>query len=148
MDNAEITSLIVAIAKAHRSALSETLRGLGLFIGQDILLVRVVDAGAASQKAVATSLALDEATVSESITKLARAGLVERLPDEADRRAYRIVATDEGITVAERVRDAWAECEATAVASLSDEQIATLRAALTSVLVNLPPGWRHPRLPR
>ncbi len=137
MEHAEITSLIVACAKAHRAALNDKLRALGVFIGQDILLVHVADAGSASQKALATALRLEEATVSESIKKLARAGLVERLPDEADRRAYRIVVTPEGAAVADKVRAVWATYEAEALASLDDAQIDALKTSLTKLLARI-----------
>ncbi len=137
MENAEITSLIVACAKAHRSALSGKLRALGLFIGQDILLVHVADVGSASQRALATALHLEEATVSESIRKLARAGLVERLPDESDRRSYRIVVTEEGAAIADEVRSVWADYEAWAMAHLDDEQVDALKASLETILARI-----------
>ncbi len=137
MENAEITFLIIACAKAHRSALSDKLRALGLFLGQDILLARVAEVGPASQKTLATSLHLEEATISESIKKLARAGLVERLPHASDRRAYQVVATEKGAKVADKVRKLWAEYEAKAVASLSEEQIDTLKISLTNVLAQI-----------
>ncbi len=137
MKNAEITSLLVSCAKAHRSVLSGKLRDLGLFAGQDLLLVHIDDVGPASQKSLATQLDLEEATISESVKKLTRAGLVERLPDESDRRAYRVATTEEGARIANKVREIWAEYEVKMLASLSAEQIDTLKIALKDILAQI-----------
>ncbi len=80
---------------------------------------------------------VEEATVSESVKKLARAGLVERLPDKADRRAYRIVVTEEGAAIADKVRKVWAEYEAKAIEPLEDAQIGVLKTALEKILARI-----------
>ena len=66
---------------------------------------------------------------------LERAGLVERRPDPADRRARRIVATPAGATLLDELDRRLASVEDTVLAALDPAERQTLRALLSKVAV-------------
>jgi len=67
------------------------------------LLITLVKGGALRQGELADVCLLDPSTVSRHVAHLARAGYVERRPDPGDGRAVQLVASDEGLRVAEEI---------------------------------------------
>jgi DNA-binding MarR family transcriptional regulator len=73
------------------------------------LLVHLVTDGPRRLSDLADAVRSDRSTVSRQVAALVRAGLVERRPDPADRRASRLVATEAGertLRLLRRRRDA------------------------------------------
>lgn len=65
------------------------------------VLMALVRCGARRQGELAEAALLDPSTVSRYVAQLARTGLVSRQPDPADGRAVHLVATAEGLALAE-----------------------------------------------
>jgi DNA-binding MarR family transcriptional regulator len=65
------------------------------------VLMTLVKQGPRRQGELAGACILDPSTVSRYVAQLVRTGLVSRRPDPADGRAVQLVATDEGVAVAE-----------------------------------------------
>jgi DNA-binding MarR family transcriptional regulator len=91
------------------------------------------DATAGSQFALAQRLGIDRTVMTYLIDELQAAGLVERRPDPADRRARRVVLTEAGgarlCDLERRLRDA----EQHVLAPLTPEEQDVLRALLQRV---------------
>ena len=60
------------------------------------VLVAVADGGPGTQLALAQQLGVDRTVMTYLLDDLERAGLIERQPDPADRRARRVVITERG----------------------------------------------------
>src|SRR3984957_18765668 len=90
-----------------------------------------------SQLALAQHLGIDRTVMTYLLDDLEAAGLIERHPDPADRRARRIVATQEGtdllVTLDARLRDA----EAHLLDPLGEEAQQLFRAQLRSLATRL-----------
>ncbi|NEE01045.1 MarR family winged helix-turn-helix transcriptional regulator [Phytoactinopolyspora halotolerans] len=86
-----------------------------------------------SQLALAQHLGVDRTVMTYLLDDLVAAGLVERQPDPADRRARRIVATDEGRELQRRLESHLAAAEDHLLSSLSDDERSTLRTLLRQV---------------
>jgi len=71
------------------------------------LLGRIAGGGPVRLSALAHEQCLDVSTVSRQVAALEAAGLVRRTPDETDRRASLIAATEVGAEVFARNRDKW-----------------------------------------
>ena len=88
-----------------------------------------------TQLALARRLGLDRTVMTHLLDDLERAGLVERRPDPADRRARRIVATPAGATLLDELDRRLATVEDTVLAPLDPAERGTLRALLSKVAV-------------
>src|SRR5690242_19519749 len=75
---------------------TELLLKLGLYPGQELILMRLYDADDQTQSDLQASLGSDHSTISRSIRRMEEAGLVTRSPAHHDRRAMVVSLTDAG----------------------------------------------------
>jgi DNA-binding MarR family transcriptional regulator len=86
-----------------------------------------------SQLALAQHLGVDRTVMTYLLDSLAEAGLVERHPDPADRRARRIVATARGRALLDGLGERLHAAEDQVLAGLDDEDKKTFRSLLQRV---------------
>lgn len=98
--------LLWQVTNAWQRAQRDALRPLGLTHVQFVLLAsaswRAVGDGPLTQRALAEHARTDAMMTSQVIRVLAKRGLVERVRDANDARAWRIAPTRAGLTLAER----------------------------------------------
>lgn len=82
--------------------------GRELSPGDVHLLRAIVAAGSTRVSDIAESRGVDKSTVTPQVRRLEQRGLVEREPDEADRRAVRLRASTAGRSTCEAMNDAGA----------------------------------------
>ncbi len=89
------------VARLVRAELDRrsTEAGLGLTAGEGRVLARVGRSGALRQNELAETLGVEPMTLSGLVDRLEAKGLVERRPDERDRRAKRVHPTARGVEV-------------------------------------------------
>jgi DNA-binding MarR family transcriptional regulator len=97
--------------------------------GYQVLMFAAGEAPA-TQLALAQQLGIDRTVMTYLLDDLERAGLVERRPDPADRRARRVAATPEGRTRLALIDDRLRQVEAAVLAPLSAAEAAAFRAML------------------
>ncbi len=127
------------VARLHRIAAGRVLRCLGLYPGQEFVLMHLWEAGPVRQAELIKAVGLDPSTVTKSLQRLEQAGYVHRRPDPADRRASLVEATDRGCALRERVGEAWAALEARTLDGLTPAERETLLLLLGKVEGNLCP---------
>lgn len=88
----------------------------------------------ASVQALAVKANVRKQTMAQSVDQLVAAGLVERRPDPADRRASLIVLTDAGRAITPASHDAGRAVEQVWAAALGDERLEELRSALIELV--------------
>ena len=93
-----------------------------------------------SQLALAQHLGVDRTVMTYLIDGLEQAGLVERRPDPADRRARRIVITDRGRSLLDDVRERMHDVEEHVLAPLAEADRATLRTLLRRLATAVAPA--------
>ncbi|AYY12328.1 MarR family transcriptional regulator [Actinobacteria bacterium YIM 96077] len=86
-----------------------------------------------SQLALAQHLGIDRTVMTYLIDDLVTAGLVERRPDTTDRRARRIVATEQGAQLLHTLERELASAEEHLLAPLGDDERGALRALLRRI---------------
>ena len=84
-----------------------------------------------TQLVLARRLGLDRTVMTHLLDDLERAGLVERRPDPADRRARRVVATPAGAALLDELDRRLAAVEGTVLAALDPAERTTLRVLLS-----------------
>jgi MarR family transcriptional regulator for hemolysin len=80
-----------------------------------------------NQQAIGSQLAIDRTVLTYQIDALVEAGLVERIPDPADRRARKVVVTSKGAGTLQRFARRVDEAEAELLSALSPHEAAAFR---------------------
>ncbi|MFF8957235.1 MarR family winged helix-turn-helix transcriptional regulator [Streptomyces sp. NPDC014894] len=132
-----VSHAVSRVARLHRMAAAKLLRGLGLYPGQEFLLMHLWDAGPVRQSDLIKTLELDPSTVTKMLQRLEQSGHVRRSPDPADRRAVLVEATDESCALRSAVERAWSQLEVQTLTGLTDGERAELNRLLGKVEANL-----------
>jgi DNA-binding MarR family transcriptional regulator len=94
------------------------------------VLSTAVRASVGSQLALAQHLGIDRTMMTYLLDDLEAAGLIERRPDPADRRARQVIATEKGAALLVTLDRRLAAAEDHLLAPLDDEQRTTFRSQL------------------
>lgn len=124
--------LLVRAAKLHRVAVARHLAGIGLHIGQDLLLLALQHADGLSQRELADRLEVEQATVGVALRRMEGAGFVRRRPAPDDARVRQVVLTEQGRAALPRIHDAWRHAEAALTRDLSSTQVLDLHRILAA----------------
>ncbi len=93
-----------------------------------------------SQLALAQHLGVDRTAMTYLLDDLEAAGLVERRPDPADRRARRVVPTPDGLALLREVKATLRDVEDGLLAPLDEEERVVLRGLLRRLATNVAPA--------
>ncbi|MFF9342214.1 MULTISPECIES: MarR family winged helix-turn-helix transcriptional regulator [unclassified Streptomyces] len=128
---------LARVSRTHRIAMGRRLRELGLYPGQELMMMRLWDCGAVRQSELIQSLGLDPSTVTKMLQRLEQCGYVSRSPDPADRRAVLVEATERGQALRTGVEDAWTGLEESSLAGLEPAERTELARLLGVLAENL-----------
>jgi len=113
------------------------LGGLGLHAGHELLLMHLWDAGPQRQADLAAEFDTDSASMTRTVQRLERAGLVRRRPDPDDGRATLVDSTPAGLALRRRIERLWTELEADTVGDMSDSLRRQLLRGMHQLEANL-----------
>jgi DNA-binding MarR family transcriptional regulator len=126
--------LLLKVAGMVKQRLEQGMRECGLRPRHYAILQLLRTEGAVSQQAVGARLDIDPGTVVDLIDVLEERGLVERRRRADDRRVYELHLTEAGVAMSEQIEPVLASVESTALAPLSENEMALLKDMLTRVL--------------
>ncbi|MEV5198153.1 MarR family winged helix-turn-helix transcriptional regulator [Streptomyces sp. NPDC053720] len=132
-----VSHALARVARLHRIAAGKLLRGLGLYPGQEFLMMCLWDAGPMRQAELIKAVDLDPSTVTKMLQRLEQTGHVRRRPDPDDRRAVLVEATDDSCALHSDVQRAWTDLEDHTLAGLGPAERAELTRLLAKVEANL-----------
>jgi DNA-binding MarR family transcriptional regulator len=101
------------------------------------VLSAVVHKDPPNQQALGAHLAIDRTVLTYLLDTLVAAGVVERIPDPADRRARKIIATDSGRDILAACEERVATAEADLLAGLEQEDAQTIRILIGRLARNV-----------
>ncbi|MGI5243721.1 MarR family winged helix-turn-helix transcriptional regulator [Dactylosporangium sp. CA-139066] len=101
------------------------------------VLTSAVDGTPCTQLALANKLGIDRTVMTYLLDDLEKAGVIERQPDPADRRARRIIATEAGRATLCQLQRKLRHVEEMVLGALPEEQRAVFRSLLRTVAVSL-----------
>jgi DNA-binding MarR family transcriptional regulator len=127
-------------AQALRRAFERRAAEHGVTRAQWRVLSRLNRRDGQRQVELADALDVEPITLCRMIDRLAEAGLVERRPDEEDRRAWRIHLTARSVPVVEELRGIAEQFLNDALAGVSEAEQAQVRQILARVRANLAPA--------
>ena len=116
--------------KAHRGNVGGMLARLGLHVGQDMVLVELWQHDGLRGGDLASRLGVEPPTVTKMLQRLEGLGLVERRPDPADARSFRVYLTEKGRALEGPVARCWEHAEEKTLAGLDVGERETLRRLL------------------
>ncbi|SNY24603.1 MarR family winged helix-turn-helix transcriptional regulator [Paractinoplanes atraurantiacus] len=133
LQRAPLTLSLLALARTLHGVVAERLLTLDLYPGQELILMRLFDQDDQIQTSLQQSIGLDHSTLSRSIRRMQDAGLVNRRPDERDKRAMIVSLTPAGRALQPRLAEIWEQLEALTVATLGQDDEDGLRKALEAL---------------
>ncbi|MGH2531086.1 MAG: MarR family winged helix-turn-helix transcriptional regulator [Thermomicrobiales bacterium] len=133
-----ISYAIVRLAKAHKAIAAGLLRKIGLYPGQELVLMHLCDEDERTQAELVRALNVDASTVARMVSRLERQRIVHREGSTRDRRAVIVSLTPRGVDLCEEVRLMWTELEATTTTGMSAPERDELFQALQNAAHRLP----------
>jgi MarR family transcriptional regulator, organic hydroperoxide resistance regulator len=132
--------LLVQICRAHRNQVAGALSQLRIHAGQDHVLHRLAIAEGTTQAALADAVCVDASTMTKTLARLERDGLIARKENPADARESRVYLTDRGRSLLQPVVEIWSESEERLVRVLTGTERSQLRRVLQRILADVTPA--------
>lgn len=129
--------LLIDVSRHMRRAFQRQLEGSSLTQAQARALIYVSRHEGVRQVELAELLEVQPITLARLLDQLAEAGLVERRPDPADRRAYQVYLTPDAAPHLAAIEQVTAAIRADALRELDEQQVATVMHALRTMRDNL-----------
>lgn len=109
---------------SHRlhNRMHSRLAQIGLYRGQPPILRWLIRQGVMSQKELAGKLELSAATITVTLGRMEKAGLIERTADELDQRLHCVRVTEKGRLLGERAEEILVQMNAQITACLTREE--------------------------
>lgn len=135
-----VSNAIIRVTRLHRARAQQLLRTVGLHPGQELLLMHLWEAGPQRQTDLMKVFDTDSGSMTRSVQRLERAGLVRREADPSDGRATRVLTTEAGRRLQGSIEGLWADLEAMTTAGMSQRQRTGLLDLLARAERNLMAG--------
>ncbi|MCK3770860.1 MarR family winged helix-turn-helix transcriptional regulator [Microbacterium aerolatum] len=125
------------VLRGYQTRLEEAVDGMPGGVRGYQVLSTVGHRDPANQQALAAHLVIDRTVLTYLLDTLAEAEVVERIPDPADRRSRKIVATAHGRNLLERYESRVAAAEAELLEGLDAHDAATLSRLLSGLAMSV-----------
>ncbi|MBX6384735.1 MAG: MarR family transcriptional regulator [Microbispora sp.] len=135
-DQDSLGCLMAAASRGHRVLLAALLAEIDLYPGQDRVLNMLWEHGPQYQNKLATRLGIDMSTMTKTLQRLERSGLISRSPCSSNRRLSIVSTTPKGDALRPRLRAIEAEVYRRLSRGLTPEQVETLCSLLAVVRDN------------
>ena len=133
---------IAETAHSLRRAFDRRASALGVTRAQWKVLFRLTRTPGLRQVELADMLDVEPITLSRIIDRLEEAGHVERTPDPADRRAWRLQVTAGAMPLVKRLRAVAHDLVEEAFGGIDPRELETMRGVLAQVRENVAAGSR------
>ncbi|MEO3873804.1 MarR family transcriptional regulator [Nonomuraea sp. B12E4] len=117
-----LTYALIKVIKAHRNHLAAALVPLGLHVGQELLLNQLWREDGLTQGELIARLGVEPPTVTKTLQRLERAGIVYRAPDPDRPRVGRVYLTDAGKALREPVEEIWSRTDEELLRAFNPEE--------------------------
>ncbi len=132
-----VTAFIGQAARNARTVLSRQLLDVGLYAGQDGVMLALDRQDGLTPSAIAQALSVKAPTITKTISRLSAQGFVRRQDSPHDGRMSQVFITDAGRDQIKAIRKAQKRTEKAALSGLKDKEIRQLLKMLALVDANL-----------
>ncbi|MCB1462352.1 MAG: MarR family transcriptional regulator [Nitratireductor sp.] len=128
---------LIYAGRLCRSLRADLLLDLGIYAGQDILLKSLANADGQTMGSIAGDLGVRPPTVTKMVARMEAQGLVQREGSKSDNRRAHVHLTEAGRQLLQRIDEAWAKADLSALDGLKQKDEKRLNKVLDKILVNL-----------
>jgi DNA-binding MarR family transcriptional regulator len=132
-----VSHAIFRVARLHKAFAGQLLRDVGLYPGQELLMMQLWDHGPQRQVDLVRTLETDAPSVARTVRRLEKAGFVRRTPSPSDGRVAIVEATRASLPLQRSVERIWAELESLTVGTMDDAEQDRMLRSLTALERNL-----------
>lgn len=122
---------LLSISKMTRAMLGIELAAIGLYQGQDELIMALEGSEPVPVSTLADKLCVRPSTVSKMLDRLQAKNLIERMPSQKDARLTLVRATPAGIATKRAIAKLWARIEEGLIGKMGDRKSGALAADLS-----------------
>lgn len=115
---------VMQLSHRLQNRMHNRLARIGLYRGQPPILRCLIRQGVMSQKELAGELDLSAATITVTLGRMEKAGLIERTADELDQRMHCVRVTEKGRLLGDRAQEILVQMRAEITACLTREESA------------------------
>lgn len=134
---AALNAAIRSIGIRHRALADALLAPLGLYTGQEVLLLALDAQGPCSQGQLALASGCEPPTVTGSVRKLEAAGLVVRRPSPTDGRVTMVELSGQGKALLPGLKAVWRRLAEQTITGVSSAPLDQLTDVLTDLAASL-----------
>ena len=127
---------VILLRSAQQHYVDRALRELGLYCGQDTLLLLLAQEEGLTQVQLAQRMCCEPQTINKTLRRMQKAGLVERRSDPDDGRLTRVYLTRQGRTLVQPIQEIVSRCEQRLTAGLTCEERLLVRRLLIHMRSN------------
>jgi MarR family transcriptional regulator, organic hydroperoxide resistance regulator len=132
-----ISFRLTKVCRGQRNLTATMLNSFGLYPGQDLILMQLWKEEGITQTRLAARVGIDVSTLTKSLQRLERYGLVRRTQDAEDTRVVRVYLTEKGRTLEGAISTEWVNIEAKTLAGLTNDERNFLSGVLRRIESNL-----------
>lgn len=107
------------MTSGYRALVTKQLRQVGIYPGQENVLVELLNYGELSQNDLVKRLVVNHSTIAKTVSRLVSSGLVSTVKSAADGRITLVSLTDQGQITAQQVKQILDHAESTLLRGLS-----------------------------
>ena len=132
-----ILFMLGQIGRMRHHCVREMVGPLGLFRGQQCVLLAIAESEGATQSELAAAIPIRPATMTHALQRLERAGFIERRNDPDDQRISRVYLSEKGRRILCPLRQTVDALHERALQGFTPEETRTLRGYLERICDNL-----------
>jgi len=117
-----IEKAIINLITSYKNHITTQMRPLGLYPGQDMILLELLKNDGVSQNLLVTTLCVDHSTIAKSVSRMIKNDLIKTEKSTKDKRVTLVSLTDHGRDIAQQVEQIWINSERNATLGLSSEE--------------------------
>lgn len=137
LEEERVTLLLIKMMHVYSSMNFTKFTELGIHPGQIPVLSLVAEHEGISLREMADMIHIKPPTVTVTVQRLERAGLVCKKPDPSDQRISRIFLTEKGENIKREIKNLFEENERILKKGFSDEEVDQLRIYLKKMIHNM-----------
>ena len=132
-----VSGQLVRANLALTRAFTERLKGMGLYLGQELILLSLQEENGMTQSQLAARHCVDLSTITKVIQRMERAELVVRQTDLDDARISRVYLTEKGRNLCAACWQVWMDLEQQLTQGLSEAERVLLHRLLSVIASNM-----------
>ena len=137
LEHKPVILLLGDLARLHFSRVHTLLSKIGVYRGQPPILVHLCKKDGLMQKELADALNLTPPTITDTLQRMEKAGLLERRTDPEDGRISRVYITEKGRMVKRQVDEIIKEIDEETFKGLTEEEKKLFRQLVLKMIDNL-----------